>query len=237
MNWPPTLARYASRYSAATLSRSPGSEIDQPPPALLIRPVGRLHPDAQAFPDHIDLDRCVQIQCLARRVTGGHADVGVLVERSLVGEAYLANFRMACRRRGIRVAAKRSSLKPLRMPLRRSRTLHDAKVAAIVHCGFGFGVVFINPALAELDWNPPRFASTAFENAWINPVMWNAFMGWKGVDQYDEADKVGQGVSGRDTSERLDRARLSRGPTARCRRGVNSHLVDRDSARSRPHDR
>jgi hypothetical protein len=38
-------------------------------------------------------------------VKGGHADVGVLVEQSLVGEAYLANFRKACRRRGIRVAA------------------------------------------------------------------------------------------------------------------------------------
>ena len=58
--------------------------------------------------------------------------------------------------------------------------------------------------LAELDWNPPRFASTAFGNAWINPVMWNAFMGWKGVDQYDEADKVGQAF--------LDRYQETYGP-------------------------
>src|SRR4029450_7479195 len=72
------------------------------------------------------------------------------------------------------------------------RTLHDAKASAIVHCGFGFGVVFVNSALAELDGDPPRFASTAFENAWINPVMWNAFMGWTGIDQYDEANMVGQ---------------------------------------------
>ena len=50
----------------------------------------------------------------------------------------------------------------------------------------------VNPALEALDWDPPRFAGTAWQNAWINPVMWNAFMGWTGVDQYDEANLVGQ---------------------------------------------
>ena len=61
-----------------------------------------------------------------------------------------------------------------------------------MHCGFGFGIVFINPALEALDWDPPRFTSTAFQNAWVNPVMWNAFMGWIGVDQYDEGNPIGQ---------------------------------------------
>lgn len=58
--------------------------------------------------------------------------------------------------------------------------------------GFGFGIVFVKPVLDELDWDPPRFSSTAFQNAWMNPVMWNAFMGWTGIDQYDEANQVGQ---------------------------------------------
>jgi hypothetical protein len=70
--------------------------------------------------------------------------------------------------------------------------LYEAKAPAIVHCGFGFGIVFINPALEGLDWDPPRFTSTAFQNAWLNPIMWNAFMGWVGVDQYDEGNLVGQ---------------------------------------------
>ena len=43
-----------------------------------------------------------------------------------------------------------------------------AKPTAIVHCGFGFGVVFVNPALRALGWDPPRFMGTAFQNAWIN---------------------------------------------------------------------
>ncbi len=33
---------------------------------------------------------------------------------------------------------------------------------------------------------------TAFENAWINPVMWQAIVGWTGLDQYDEGNPVGQ---------------------------------------------
>jgi branched-chain amino acid transport system substrate-binding protein len=123
---------------------------------------------------------------------GGHSDVGVLYEQSLVGEAYLKNFRKACHRKGIRIVAEAAIAQTAQDVSDAVRTLHDAKATAIVHCGFGFGVVMVNPALAELDWDPPRFAGTAWQNAWINPVMWNAFMGWTGVDQYDEANKVGQ---------------------------------------------
>lgn len=123
---------------------------------------------------------------------GGHYDVGVLVEQSLVGEAYVQNFRKACQRKGIRIVAEAAIAQTAQDVTEAVRTLYDAKAQAIVHCGFGFGVVMVNPALAQLDWDPPRFASTAFENAWINPVMWNAFMGWTGVDQYDEANTVGR---------------------------------------------
>ena len=112
----------------------------------------------------------------------------------------------------------------LRMPLGRFRTLHDAKVAAIVALRLRIRRRVHQSRPCQTDCNPPRFASTAFGNAWINPMMWNAFMGWKGVDQYDEADKVGQAF--------LDRYQETYGPvicgpTARCRGGVTSHLVDR----------
>ena len=74
------------------------------------------------------------------------------------------------------------------------RKLHEAKAQAIVHCGFGFGVVLIEPVLDELGWDPPRFMGTAFQNAWINPIVWNAILGWTGLDQYDEGNLVGQDV-------------------------------------------
>src|SRR5262249_61597299 len=59
-------------------------------------------------------------------------------------------------------------------------------------CGFGFGVVFVTPALPALGWAPPRYMGTAFQNAWINDVMWQAILGWTGLDQYDEGNVVGQ---------------------------------------------
>ncbi|ART68990.1 amino acid ABC transporter substrate-binding protein [Mycobacterium dioxanotrophicus] len=122
----------------------------------------------------------------------GHTEVGVLVEQSLVGETYVKNFRSACRRKGIRIVAEAAIAQTAQDVSAAVRTLYEAKAQAVVHAGFGFGVVFVNPALEELGWDPPRLTSTAFQNAWINPVMWNAFMGWTGVDQYDEGNPVGQ---------------------------------------------
>jgi len=138
-------------------------------------------------------------------VEGGYTEVGVLTEQSLVGEAYAKNFRKACRRRGIRIVAEAAIAQTAQDVSLAVRTLHDAKAQAIVHAGFGFGVVFVNPALAELNWDPPRFAGTAFQNAWINDVMWQALTGWTGLDQYDEGNPVGQAFL--DEFERLHNRR------------------------------
>ena len=114
-------------------------------------------------------------------------DVGVLVEQSLVGETYLRSFRTACRDKGIRIVAEEPIAQTAQDIGPAVRKLHEAKVQCVVHCGFGFGVVLINPVLQELDWDPPRFMGTSFQNAWINPIVWNAIVGWTGLDQYDDA--------------------------------------------------
>ena len=123
---------------------------------------------------------------------GGHTEVGALIEQSLIGESYIRNFRKACRAYDIRIVAEEWIAQTAQDVATAVANLHEAKPTAIVHCGFGFGVVNINPALAALDWDPPRFMGTAFQNAWINPVMWNAILGWTGLDQYDEGNLVGQ---------------------------------------------
>jgi branched-chain amino acid transport system substrate-binding protein len=116
----------------------------------------------------------------------------VLVEQSLVGRSYAENLRAACRAEGIRIVANETIAQTAQDVGQAVRKLHEAKAEAIVHCGFGFGIVFVNPALEELDWDPPRFLGTAFQNAWVNPIMWNAILGWTGLDQYDEGNAVGQ---------------------------------------------
>jgi hypothetical protein len=122
----------------------------------------------------------------------GQTEVGLLIERSLVGESYLHNFRRASARAGVRIVAEEWVPQTAQDIGRAVRKLHEAKPQAIVHCGFGFGIVRINPILEELGWDPPRYMGTAFQNAWVNPVMWRAILGWTGLDQYDEANAVGQ---------------------------------------------
>ncbi len=122
----------------------------------------------------------------------GHKTVAALIEQSLVGETYIRFFRKACQDAGIRIVAEQSIPQTAQDVVLAVKRVYDAKPEALVHCGFGFGVVQVNPALQQLGWDPPRFTGTAFQNAWINPVMWKAIMGWIGLDQYDEGNLVGQ---------------------------------------------
>lgn len=123
---------------------------------------------------------------------GGHTEVGVLVEQSLVGETYVGNFHRASAARGIRIVAEERIPQTAQDITGQVRTLRDANPSALVHCGFGFGLLQVNQVLAGLDWDPPRFLGTAFQNAWLSEFVWNAMLGWTGVDQYDEANPVGQ---------------------------------------------
>jgi branched-chain amino acid transport system substrate-binding protein len=122
----------------------------------------------------------------------GHSEVGALVEQSLVGESYIRNFRTAAAGRGMRILAEEWIPQTAQDISGHVRTLQEAKVSAFVHCGFGFGLLNVNRVLAELNWDPPRFLGTAFQNAWIHQVMWDAILGWTGLDQYDEENPVGQ---------------------------------------------
>ena len=126
---------------------------------------------------------------LAKR---GLNDIGVLVEQSLVGETYIKSLRAACRDKGIRIVVEEPIAQTAQDIGDAVRKLHEAKVQAIVHCGFGFGIVMIGPVFEELGWDPPRFMGTSFQNAWINPIVWNAMLGWTGLDQYDPGNQVGQ---------------------------------------------
>lgn len=127
-------------------------------------------------------------------VAAGYETVGALVERSRVGQTYIANFRAACDRAGIRIIAEETIPQTAQDITAEVTKLHEAGPDAIVHCGFGFGMAMVNMILESLDWDPPRFMSTAFENAWLNELLWQAMLGWTGVDQYDESNMIGQGL-------------------------------------------
>ena len=121
----------------------------------------------------------------------GQMTAGVLVERSYIGQAYLKNFRRAAEFEGIQIVAEEAIAQTGQDIPPRSRALHEAGANAIVHCGFGLGVAEINVALQALDWDPPRYMGTAFETG-FNEHLWDAYLGWIGLEQYDEGNTVGQ---------------------------------------------
>src|ERR1700744_4693835 len=79
----------------------------------------------------------------------GITEIGVLMEQSLIGQSYLKNLRTACQRKGIRIVAEVAVAQTAQDINEAVRTLHDAKAEAIVHLGFGFAIVFINPGVEE----------------------------------------------------------------------------------------
>src|SRR4029078_8692269 len=81
-----------------------------------------------------------------------HTEVGVLIEGSLIGESYARNFRKACTTYGIRVVAEERIAQTAQAVRVAGARVRDARASAIVHCGFGFGLVQVNPVLRDLGW-------------------------------------------------------------------------------------
>ena len=75
---------------------------------------------------------------------GGHATVGCLIEQSLIGESYIRNFRKACAAQGIRVVGEEWIAQTAQDVTGAVQKFHESNPDALVHCGFGFGVLGVN---------------------------------------------------------------------------------------------
>jgi ABC-type branched-subunit amino acid transport system substrate-binding protein len=122
----------------------------------------------------------------------GQMTAGVLVEHSLIGRQYAAGFRRACAHEGIRILAEESIAQVGQDAKDVVQKLHKSEASAIVHCGFGYGLLNVNDELEALDWDPPRYMGTALETCYLEPELWQAALGWIGLEQYDEGNPVGQ---------------------------------------------
>ena len=63
---------------------------------------------------------------------------------------------------------------------------------ALVHVGFGLGLVGMNTALDAIGWAPPRYTTTAFEFAATSEWWRHELAGWIGLDQWDERNTLAQ---------------------------------------------
>jgi branched-chain amino acid transport system substrate-binding protein len=118
--------------------------------------------------------------------------VAVTYERSLIGQKYLSFFREACEVEGLAIVGEHAIAQSGVDATAVVQALHAAAPDAIVHLGFGLGVVGVNDALAALDWDPPRYMGTAWENGYMNDELFRTYEGWIGLEQYDEENPVAQ---------------------------------------------
>jgi branched-chain amino acid transport system substrate-binding protein len=120
----------------------------------------------------------------------GHRRIGVIVEESLIGEQYLSFLRRAAKVEGQTIVAEERTPTTDHDMSAAAARLQAATPDALLHLGFGFGVVRLNEALAALDWWPPRYMGTAWEDAFIARSVREAYLGWIGLEQYDEENPL-----------------------------------------------
>jgi hypothetical protein len=124
----------------------------------------------------------------------GHRRVGVSYERSAIGTEYLSYFRQACEGAGVEIVATATIAQTAVEATDVVTTLKASSPDAIVHLGFGFGLVRINEALDNIGWAPPRYTTTAWENGFLSDELFAAYRHWIGLEHYDEGNAVGQAV-------------------------------------------
>ena len=122
----------------------------------------------------------------------GCRSVGIAYETSLIGDEYLRGARVACKEYGLRVVAEVAIPQVETEKQAAMVELANANPDAIMHVGFGLGLFGMNEALEGLGWMPPRYTTTAFEFAAIDPVLRGKLAGWIGLDSYDERNELGQ---------------------------------------------
>ncbi len=114
----------------------------------------------------------------------GHRRVAMITEISPGGAEYSAAFRAAAVRNRLDIAAELFiETTGAGIPEALTSLRDGVKPDALAYCGYGYPTAMFNPALAELDYDPPRVMSTAF--LWYINVasMLDDLEGWVGVDQ------------------------------------------------------
>lgn len=122
----------------------------------------------------------------------GRQRIAIAWESSLIGKEYLGYAERAYADAGLRLVAKVEIPQVETEKLAAVKTLRDEGPDAVVHVGFGHGLWGFNAALAAVNWDPPRYTTTAFEMAHINDDWMRQLAGWIGLDSYDERNEVGQ---------------------------------------------
>jgi ABC-type branched-subunit amino acid transport system substrate-binding protein len=122
----------------------------------------------------------------------GAATVGIAFEDSLIGNEYLRTTRAACADVGLRITGEVPIPQVEADQQTAMKVLAADQPDALLHVGFGLGLIGMNAALEAIGWAPPRYTTTAFEFAATSGWWRQQLAGWIGLDQYDERNQTGQ---------------------------------------------
>jgi ABC-type branched-subunit amino acid transport system substrate-binding protein len=122
----------------------------------------------------------------------GRSRIAIAHESSLIGKEYLGYVERAFEEAGLQVVGSVAIPQVESDKVEAVSSLRATNPDALVHVGFGHGLWGFNDALAQAGWNPPRYTTTAFELAHIDPTWMVQLAGWIGLDSYDERNAVGQ---------------------------------------------
>jgi ABC-type branched-subunit amino acid transport system substrate-binding protein len=113
----------------------------------------------------------------------GYKRAGVISEVAPNGEEYFRYFRQECRRWGLEIGGVETVPQTTDRMSYHLENLKRSGCDCIVHMGYGMHFVhdLFRPALAALNWDPPRITTTAFM---FYLVGFHHFDGWVGIDQY-----------------------------------------------------
>ncbi|HEY3605389.1 MAG TPA: ABC transporter substrate-binding protein [Sporichthyaceae bacterium] len=120
----------------------------------------------------------------------GHRRVGVLRERTQIGEEYAEHFRRAVQLSGLTVVAEPPVYPSMHVDelVRALEECRSAGPDALVYLGLGGINQTVRPALEKLGWDPPRIQTTAYVSAGYSEERARRIEGWVGVDQYHEGN-------------------------------------------------
>lgn len=123
-------------------------------------------------------------------VLDGCRTVGLAFEDSLIGREYLRTARFACEQAGLTITAEVAVPQVEADKRAAIAALAADKPDALMHVGFGLGLIGMNEALEAVGWLPRRYTTTAFEFAATGDWWRHQLAGWIGLDQYDERNLV-----------------------------------------------
>jgi branched-chain amino acid transport system substrate-binding protein len=128
------------------------------------------------------------VRAMARQ---GYRRVGVLRDRSPIGDEYFEHFQEECERTGTAICVDRRC-SPVATDLGEDvAVVGAAGPDALAYLGFGGILVDLSRALADAGWDPPRFTTTAGMHFYSKtPEERAAMSGWVYVDQVDEDNQA-----------------------------------------------